>query len=266
MKKRRMYEEYEEMRAEVEELKQQLADLQADKNSFVTEHAVKQAAENLVHALRTGNELRAIAIVRETKENFGGEWEGIMNLKDVGGVSVAHLCARECFVEVVRELQCPAFSTLCNTPTYATRTPGLWTPLHCLADQDHQHYEWKDLKEMVELLMDWTYLDALAQQNSKGNTFLHLAASRGNLYFMTCALEAMYQYFPEEDITYVLNMENLQGKSVADLAVYNKQIKDLVYSWGGEHKKAPPPDWNERGLWLSENHRWNRIYKRRNPQ
>ena len=244
----------------------QLAELKAEKDSIAKEQALKDAAEDLTQALRTGNELRAIAIVRESQSNFGGDWQKIMNLKDVGGISVAHLCARECFVAVVRELQCPAFSTLCNTPTYATRTPGLWTPLHCLADQDHQHYECKDLKEMVELLMDWTYLDALAQQNSKGNTFLHLAANRGNLYFMTCALEVMNKYFQPEDITMVLNTENLKGKSVADEAVYNKQIKELVYSWGGKHKKAPPQYWNERGMWLPQDHWWNRAYRRGVPQ
>ena len=120
---------------------------------------------------------------------------------------------------------------------------------------------------MAKLLIDATEWNAIAMQNTKGDTFLHLAAARGNAHFMTSALDAMYEYpYNLEDIAYVLNLENREGKSVADTAVYNKLIKDVVYSWGGEHKKAPPKDWNERGMWLSENHRWNRIYKRRNPQ
>ena len=119
---------------------------------------------------------------------------------------------------------------------------------------------------MVELLMDWTYLDALAQQNSKGNTFLHLAANRGNLFFMVCALEVMNKYFNPEDIIMVLNTENKKGKSVADEGVYNKLIPELVYSWGGKHKKAPPQDWHERGMWLPQDHWWNRDYRRGVPQ
>ena len=119
---------------------------------------------------------------------------------------------------------------------------------------------------MAKLLIDATEWNAIAMQNTKGNTFLHLAAARGNKHFMASALDAINEHFSPEDIAHVLNLENGLGKSVADVAVYNKQIKDLVYSWGGEHKKAPPQDWNERGLWLPENHRWNRIYKRRNPQ
>ena len=119
---------------------------------------------------------------------------------------------------------------------------------------------------MAKLLIRATEWNAMSLQNTKGNTFLHMAAARGNKHFMASALGAMYELYSPEDIAHVLNLENGLGKSVADVAVYNKQIKDLVYSWGGEHKKAPPPDWNERGLWLSENHRWNRIYKRRNPQ
>ena len=120
---------------------------------------------------------------------------------------------------------------------------------------------------MAKLLIEATEWNAIAMQNTKGNTFLHMAAARGNKLFIEYALNAMYELdSPPEDIAHVLNLGNGVGKSVADVAVYNKPIKDLVYSWGGKHKKAPTQDWNERGMWLPQDHRWNRAYRRGVPQ
>ena len=53
----------------------------------------------------------------------------------------------------------------------------------------------------------------------------------------------------------MLDIQNAAGKSVKDVAMYNKRIRELVEQCGGVNKAAPQ---QREGMRLDPDHRWHR--------
>ena len=81
-----------------------------------------------------------------------------------------------------------AWVRLVNKQALLTRSPGGWTPLHSVADQSHKDIPKSRIRHMVQLVVCPCVWEFMVKQNNKGNTFLHLAALRGNEWFVKYSL------------------------------------------------------------------------------
>ena len=183
--------------------------------------------------------------------------------KEYSGRTVAHVLAHQIqpeLAETIYEAAPFLWKELANTQTILSRTLGGWTPLHCIADQDHRKVpDWR-IKNMLSLLIHTVSYETATLQNNKGQTFMHLACYRGNYVFVKHALDTMFDLFTEEQIASLLNTPNNDNKFVADTAIYNSRIKALIISKNGIHNTDPPADWQDRPR-LPEDHPWHRRYQ-----
>ena len=54
---------------------------------------------------------------------------------------------------------------------------------------------------MVRVFLGSCAWETVIKQNNKGNTFLHLAVSRGNETFVRVALKTLFEVWPDDHIT-----------------------------------------------------------------
>jgi ankyrin repeat protein len=112
-----------------------------------------------------------------------------------------------------------------NAITFPQRTPGLWSPLHCFADVPHYASKPADIDWITHTLINAASQSTLFQQNTKKNTFLHLAVARGNLQLVRSSIEQITYLWSRDQATELANLTNEKGKTILDLAYYNAEIK-----------------------------------------
>ena len=117
------------------------------------------------------------------------------------------------------------------------------------------------IKRMVKVLLDSCQWESVIKQNNKGNTFLHIAVTRGNETFTAFVLQTLFEVYTEDQIKSLLNTRNNNEKSVADASRHNRDILLVVKEWKGEHNLPPPAAWafnNQNNPGASKDHRWHR--------
>ena len=184
----------------------------------------------------------------------------LLTHKDPAELNVAHVLAHAVEPELavcIDERAHDYWVDLVNSQTIITRTPGGWTPLHCMADQTHKNMLASRVQEMVDCIIRACVWETMVKVNNKGNTFMHLAVQRGNIVFVQTVLPAMFAVWSEEQIKLLLNMQNHKKQSVADASVYYTEIKMVVRRFKGEHNLPPPPSWKDNTK-IPQNHHWNR--------
>ena len=95
----------------------------------------------------------------------------------------------------------------------------------------------------------------MGQRTTKGATVFHLVVSRG---ILECFGEIVERVFPKlhpSAIPELLNATNKKGKTVLDLARYNKEIAKIVRDNGG---KTAYEGVEEERNYVPEWHHWNR--------
>ena len=154
--------EYQELRREIEEAKTKIFEKDSSEDLYqaVCEERVEQALQMMEN----------VPVSR-------------IRYKDVGGMTLLHRAAMMASLPLVERLLAEA-PDLASCPTYRTRSPGNWTPLMCLAEADHTKMRMDDVRSVTRLLAECMTITALGQDNTKGNTVLHLAANRGNFDFL----------------------------------------------------------------------------------
>ena len=205
--------------------------------------------ENLYNMIAEGDEAATLAMLNARP--------GLdVSFRDVGGMGVLHRAARTGSWKLVSHLM--EMRADPNMATYASRAPGLSTPLICLASADWTKFADKDsaITCAIELVKAMS-IEGLRKQNTKENTFAHVAASQGNAALLQCTLNATMESFGVGAVEDILNLTNDRGKSAKDVAMYNRQARDVVEKFGGVNK-APAPrreDWGQR---LEKDHKWQR--------
>jgi len=82
--------------------------------------------------------------------------------------------------------------------TFASRAPGLCTPLMVLAERNMHDVHIDDVLCCLDLMLPYMNEPHAAQQNTKGNTVFHLAASRGNGQFLEHLCKRAVDQFGKE--------------------------------------------------------------------
>jgi len=99
----------------------------------------------------------------------------------------------------------------------------------------------------------------LGQQTTEGANVFHLATARGNFEILEEIVDRVFTPSPVF-LRKLLNTTNIKGKTVLDMARYNKQIFKLIQQHGGE--AAYEPGEEEQTRYVPESHHWNRRYHR----
>ena len=177
----------------VNELERQMHDLR----SQMAESQAHAVGEEMFNAMSRGDEDAALALLPTLDTTF--KW-----YHDVGGMTLMHKAARIHSSLLVRGLL--QLDTECaNTPTFITRAPGRWTPLMCLADGSTRAALGVDPEVSrrccYELSHAMTKSAFATQSVPKGQTFLHLAASKGNCEFMEVVLPIIEARFGKEELS-----------------------------------------------------------------
>ena len=119
---------------------------------------------------------------------------------DVGGLTALHRAARLVSPEIVRRILFidPQQASI---TTYASRAPGLWTPLMCMVEastpsgQDNSDRQEACARMLINAMSE----EALHQQNTSGNTAFHLAVNRGKHVLLDICLDACWQKISSKD-------------------------------------------------------------------
>ena len=176
----------------VNELERQMHDLR----SQMAESQAHAVGEEMFNAMSRGDEDAALALLGTLDTTF--QW-----YHDVGGMTLMHKAARIHSSLLVRGLL-QLDSECANTPTFITRAPGRWTPLMCLADGNTRAALGVDEAVSRRCCYELSHAmtkSAFATQNvPKGQTFLHLAASKGNCEFMEVVLPIIEAKFGKEEL------------------------------------------------------------------
>jgi hypothetical protein len=117
---------------------------------------------------------------------------------DVGGMNMLHRAARMASPKLISRLM--ELRVDPNQTTLATRAPGLGTPLMCLAEVDWNKLDTSAALATCGALASRMGLSGLCQQNTKQNTWAHIAASRGNVQMLEEVLTAAQKRFGAQAI------------------------------------------------------------------
>jgi hypothetical protein len=147
---------------------------------------------------------------------------------------------------------------MADARTYATRAPGMATPLMLLGEADMTTLDARCVRQVATKLVEHMSIESLTQANTKGNNVFHLAASRGNKDFMETVLQACADKMGTK-LSEALDATNRNGKSVKDVAAYNRAIREIVHEFGGSNVSAAPADW---ATPLPADHKWQRHNRR----
>ena len=80
------------------------------------------------------------------------------------------------------------------------------------------------LRSLTRWLFCGTSWDAIARRGTSCGTFMHLAASRGNVAFVRWAFEGIrYMRFHKAEVKAMINSENSKGHSALEIAVEVEQ-------------------------------------------
>jgi hypothetical protein len=173
-----------------------------------------------------------------------------IQFKDAGGVTALHRAARAGNRHATRRLL-QLWPESANCITYASRSPGKWTALMMIADATKQQLcPDADIAGVARLLVQSMDSFMIGQQNSKGNTAFHLAASRPfGLMFLQQVLPMMEEKLLEEGVTTIqeiLQLHNDTGKGCMDNAIYNTPMRREFQRYGATCLLAKADDWNTR--------------------
>eukprot|EP00973_Karenia_brevis_P046266 6414710-Karenia_brevis.AAC.1 len=69
-----------------------------------------------------------------------------------------------------------------------------------------------------------------------------MVSVRGNDALLEGMLQAARAKFSYDEVKKILDTTNVNGKSVKDVAMYNRSCRDLVESYGGINVHPPPKD------------------------
>ena len=195
-------------------------------------------------------------MLREYKD---ADMKAVVNYTDVGGMTPLHRAARIGNPDLVNMLMNQKADA--NAATFPSRAPGSFTPLQCLAEADMSSMDKEDMRETTRLLLNGMTTTALGQRTTKGANVFHLVVSRGNL---ECLEEIVEMVFPLHSLSTIgkwLNATSQKGKTVLDLARYNKQIAKVIRDYGGVNAYEGEEEEEERN-YVPEWHHWNRRYHR----
>ena len=176
-----------------------------------------------------------------------------IQFREAGGLTALHRAARAGHRHVMR-LILRRWPESANLPSYSSRSPGLWTALHCLADASRQNLCINhDVAGCAKLLVQEMNGEMIGLQNSTGNTVFHLAAARGE-----CGVDFLEQILPmmhaklaaepmaTKSLQDILMLPNNKGATCMDHAVYKKDVYDLFKKYGARCLLEKPADWYTR--------------------
>lgn len=181
-----------------------------------------RSGEELFGALRKmGHDMREVRALLQGRP--GVVMTVVVNYKDIGGMAPLHRAARLGSTDFVQELM--YLKADANAATYPCRAPGSFTLLQCLGEADQSSMHLDDMQRCISRLLQEMHRDSVCQKTTKGANVFHLAVARGNIDFLEEVIKGVTQRCSPKFVQdYLLNVKHVKGKTVLDLARYNRQI------------------------------------------
>jgi ankyrin repeat protein len=237
----------------MEAMKIQMDEMRAEMKDMHNKPAVADLAERIYRLITADKHDDALLLMEQAKDPAD------VTFQDCGGMTPLHRGARCGNRHLVRKIL-RINPEAANLVTYPSRAPGLWTPLHCIADTAaNALVHDADVKGVVRLLVQAMSQDMIGQQNTSGNTAIHLGAARGHTLFVESIMPELEEKFGTKSqiITDIVNTPNKSGKGCVDMAVYNTPIRKIIEGHNGRFLLEKPGDWDARRL-PHQDHKWHR--------